>query len=130
MGEGHTHFERGPHWDGFELWWLWPTVPVLLLGLLLLWVVVRDVGVAALVDSARAGLGAGSRARWHAAAVRHREIAVAFAAYECDPQAVLHRPALADVRQPFTARFVEAFAESCALATDRYPGPAMADAFA
>jgi hypothetical protein len=42
---------------------------------------------------------------------------------------VLHRPALADVRQPATARFVESFAEACALATDRYPGRAAGDAF-
>jgi hypothetical protein len=91
---------------------------------------VRDIGAADLVDGARARLAAGPRARWRAAAARHREIAAAFATYECDPQAVLRRPALADVRQPFTARFVEAFAEACALATDGYPGRAVADAFA
>ena len=42
---------------------------------------------------------------------------------------MLRRPALADVRQPATARFIEAFTEASALQTDRYPGPAPADAF-
>jgi hypothetical protein len=130
MGEGHTHFQHGEHWNGLELWWLWPTVPALLLVVLLLWVVVRHIGVADFVDGAHPRLAAGSRVRWRAAVTRHREIAMAFAAYECDPQEVLRRPALADVRQPFTARFVDAFAEACALATDGYPGRAVADAFA
>src|SRR3954454_24728028 len=128
----HHHFPEGAHGDGFGLWWLWPIIPalsLLLLLLLLLWVV-RDLGGADLVAGARARFTGGPRARWHAAVARHNEIAAAFAAYECNPQAVLHRPALADVRQPATARFVEAFAEACALATDRYPGRPVADAFA
>jgi hypothetical protein len=61
---------------------------------------------------------------------RHGEIATAFAAYECDPRAVLRRPALADVRQPATARFIDAFAEAGALQTDRYPGRTAAEAYA
>ena len=130
MGPHHHYFPHGSDGDGFGLWWFWPTVPALLLMLLLLWVVVRDLGVADLVDGARARLAAGPRARWRAATARHREIAAAFAAYECDPQAVLRRPALADVREPATATFVQAFAEACALATDRYPGRAIADSFA
>jgi hypothetical protein len=109
---------------------LWPVIPTLFLVLLVLTVwALRDVGVAWLATGGRGWLAAGPRARWRAASARHREIAAAFAAYECDPQAVLHRPALADVRQPATARFIETFAEACALATDRYPGRATADAF-
>jgi len=133
MGPDH-HYPpyppHGPDWDGFGLWWLWPIVPMLFLVLSLLTVwALRDIGVAWLAEGRRTRLATGPRARWRAASARHRDIAAAFAAYECDPQAVLHRPALADVRQPATARFVEAFAEACALATDRYPGRAMADAF-
>jgi hypothetical protein len=132
MGPGHHHPypPHGPDWDGFGLWWLWPIVPTLflVLSLLTLWAL-RDVGIAWLAEDGRSRLATGSRARWRTASTRYREIATAFAAYECDPQAVLRRPALADVRQPATARFVEAFAEACALATDRYPGRATADAF-
>jgi hypothetical protein len=131
MGPGHhPHPPHGPGWDGFGLWWLWPIAPMLFLAfsLLTLWAL-RDVGIAWLAQGGRRRLPAGSRARWRAAAARHRRVATAFAAYECDPQAVLHRPALADVRQPATARFVESFAEACALATDRYPGRAAGDAF-
>jgi hypothetical protein len=121
---------HGSHWDGFGLWWLGPIVPTLFLVLCLLTVwALRDIGIAWLAEGRRARPVTGARARWRAASARHREIAAAFAAYECDPRAVLHRPALADVRQPATARFVEAFAEACALATDRYPGRATADAF-
>jgi hypothetical protein len=134
MGPDHPYPPHGLHGDGFELWWLWPVVPALLLGsllvLLFLWGVLRDTRLADIVEGGRAWLAAGSRSRWRAAAARHRAVAVAFAAYECDPQAVLRRPALADVRQPVTAQFVEAFAEVCALATDRYPGRSVADAFA
>ena len=46
-----------------------------------------------------------------------------YAAYECDPLAVLRLPALADVTVPSTARFVEAFAEAQALDTDAPPPP-------
>jgi hypothetical protein len=132
MGPGHhPHLDGGPHGDGFGFWWLGPLLPVLLLGvlLLLLWAM-HTTGMTEWIGGAGARLAAGSRARWRAAIARHREIAAAFATYECDPQAVLHRPALADVRQPATARFVEAFAEACALTTDRYPGRARAETFA
>ena len=69
------------------------------------------------------------RPRWDAAVARHAETARAFAAFECDPAAVLHRPALADVNEPATARFVDAFAEATALATDAYPGREMGERF-
>ena len=121
MGPDHFHHFGGGHGDGFGLWALWPAVPLLILsGLFLLWWTLNTT-IATPVS--------GVQARWRAASARHREVAAAFAAYECDPRAVIGRPALADVREPATARFVEAFAESCALATDRYPGPEAAAAF-
>jgi hypothetical protein len=141
MGPGHPHHPYGPHGfhgpHGFSgphdagggLTGLWPLVPTVLLALLVLAVLIRGAGVAPLAAGVASRLRAGPRAGWRTAMAGHREIAAAFAAYECDPQAVLRRPALADVRQPATAGFVEAFAEACALATDRYPGRATADAF-
>ena len=69
------------------------------------------------------------RPRWDAAVARYAETAQAYAAYECDPAAVLHRPALADVSEPATARFVDAFAEATALLTDAYPGPQAGERF-
>jgi hypothetical protein len=69
------------------------------------------------------------RARWDAAVARYAETARAYAAYECDPMAVLHRPALADVGEAATARFVDAFAEATALVTEAYPGPQAAERF-
>jgi hypothetical protein len=52
-----------------------------------------------------------------------------YARYECDPLLVLKLPALADVRVPSTARFVEAFAEAQALDTDAEPPLAHAASF-
>jgi hypothetical protein len=69
------------------------------------------------------------RARWDEAVARHRATAQAFADFECDLDAVLQRPALADVEQPATARFVDAFAEANALRTDEFPGPDYARRF-
>lgn len=50
-------------------------------------------------------------------------VRVEYTAHECDPMAVLRRPALSDVSVQSTARFVDAFAEAQALDTDTYPGP-------
>jgi hypothetical protein len=69
------------------------------------------------------------RARWADAVVRHRAVASAFVASECDPRSVLDRPALVDVRQPTTAQFVDAFAEARALLTERYPAQEVARRF-
>lgn len=68
-------------------------------------------------------------ARWADAVERHRTTAAAFAGFECDLDAVLRLPALADVEQPATARFVDAFAEANALRTDAFPGPEYARRF-
>ena len=115
MGQGHHHHHHGWHGHGFDLWpWLM-LLATLLVGLYLLWVLLRT----------RNRI----RGPWRAAVARHRDVAVAYAAYECDPLAVLRRPALADVRVPATARFVDAFAEAGGLLTDRYPGRERAAAF-
>lgn len=66
---------------------------------------------------------------WAAARQRLAGVRTGYAAYECDPLAVLARPALADVRVESTARFVDAFAEAQALDTDARPPPAQAEAF-
>jgi hypothetical protein len=69
------------------------------------------------------------RARWDDAVERHRATAQAFSEFECDLRAVLRLPALADVEQPATARFVDAFAEANALRTEQFPGPECAQRF-
>jgi hypothetical protein len=70
------------------------------------------------------------RPRWEDAHARFAALAAAYAAYECDPMAVLHRPALSDVRVPSTARFVDAFSHAQALDTDAHPGDEHAAAYA
>lgn len=67
---------------------------------------------------------------WSQARDRFAALQAEYAGYECDPMAVLRLPALADVRVPSTARFVEAFAEAQALATDTPPPAEHAAAFA
>jgi hypothetical protein len=110
----------------------WTIVPALFPLLLVLWVVYRWYALDLFAERARALRAARSdtvRPRWDAAVARHAETARAYAAFECDPAAVLHRPALADVTEPATARFVDAFAEATALATDAYPGPEAGERF-
>ena len=58
---------------------------------------------------------------WAHARRRFDALRSAYAAYECDPMAVLRLPALADVTVPSTGRFVDAFAEAQALDTDAFP---------
>src|SRR5690242_8785095 len=69
------------------------------------------------------------RDRWTDAVARHRATALAYADFECDLRALLRLPALADVEQPATARFIDAFAEANALRTEEFPGPAYAPRF-
>ena len=59
----------------------------------------------------------------------HAATAWEFAAYECNPAAVLRHPGLADVTRPATALFIDAFAEANALVTDEYPGVEHAERF-
>ena len=111
---------------------VWATVVSLLPLLLLLWVLVRWYLLTGLVDATRRAVTARRdtvRPRWDAAVARQAETARAYAAFECDPVAVLERPALADVTEPATARFVDAFAEATALATEAYPGRAAGERF-
>lgn len=67
--------------------------------------------------------------RWTAAKARHEQTAREFTEFECDALAVLRLPDLVDSSVPATARFVEAFAESSALATDRQPPEEHAEKF-
>jgi hypothetical protein len=126
--DGHGPF-GGPHHHGgpgfLPLFGLLPLVASLLV---LLWVSGYGAALAAWVRAAFAPDP--WRARWADAVARHRAVAVAFADFECDPMSVLDRPALADVRQPATGRFVDAFADASALLTERCPGPEVARNFA
>lgn len=58
---------------------------------------------------------------WNRARERFTALRAEYAAFECDPMQVLHRPALTDVSVGSTARFVDAFAEAQALETDAFP---------
>jgi hypothetical protein len=62
-----------------------------------------------------------AEAAWKRARERFSALRAEYAAFECDPMQVLHRPALADVSVGSTARFVDAFAEAQALETDTFP---------
>ena len=135
FGRGHHHFGPGhgmhhhgpPHWiDGADVFL--PFLSALLPLLLLMWVLSRWFLLDALAARTAPPLDS-VRSRWDAAVARYGETARAYAAFECDPAAVLHRPALADVGEAATARFVDAFAEATALLTDAYPGPQVAERF-
>jgi hypothetical protein len=69
------------------------------------------------------------RQRWQTARSTHERTSREYAAFECDALAVLRLPDLVDTSVPATARFVEAFAEACALATDRQPQDEHAEQF-
>jgi hypothetical protein len=106
-----------------------------LVALLLVFVVVAtlwSMGYTALMmsDRPRDRARLAARTDWDDAVRRHTELAVEYARFECDAGAVLALPALADVRQAPTARFVDTFAEACALLTERFPGTAFAQRFA
>jgi hypothetical protein len=125
------HHHGPPPWiDGADVFL--PFLSALLPLLLLMWVLSRWFLLDALAARGRDALAARRdtvRPRWDAAVARYAETARSYAAYECDPTAVLHRPALADVGEAATARFVDAFAEATALVTDSYPGPHSAECF-
>jgi hypothetical protein len=137
--DGHG-FPHGPGWPG----WpggpggphgidpgLWPFLPGLLLAVLLVVAVLAmsGYGLSRLGRARAQALPDPSRARWSDAVARHRGTAQAYTAFECDVHAVMALPGLADVTQPATARFVDAFAEAGALCTDEFPGPAHAERF-
>ena len=129
-GAGTWHVS-GPHWDSSVIWDGW----ILMLP---------GVFVAAVLATALALNGPGEalwswvraqfapdpwRARWDAAVASHRVTALAFSEFECDLGASLQLPALADVNEPATGRFVDAFAEANALRSEQFPGPEYAQRF-
>jgi hypothetical protein len=127
---GH-HGHHGHHHGGADTDW-WPVLPGLVVLLLLLAFLAHQYGYdRMLIEQWRAWIRPerAERAAWHAAVERHGRTAREFAAFECDPGAVLARPALADVTRPPTARFVDEFASACALRTDGFPGAAAAAEF-
>src|SRR3954454_5449645 len=66
---------------------------------------------------------------WAGTRERYDRLRGEYAAYECDPLAVLRLPALADVAVPSTARFVDALAEAQAVCTEEHPGEPRAARF-
>jgi hypothetical protein len=129
--DGH-HFHHGPPHFVVAMDW-WPVVGSLLMTALVL-AVLWSGGLALLMSQVVRGPRAERervdwRGRWQNALTRHQAVAEAYARFECDAEAVLANPALVDVRQPPTARFVDAFAEAVALATERYPARAFARRF-
>jgi len=130
-GPGMYHHHGPPPWiDGADVFL--PFLSALVPLLLLMWVLSRWFVLDALAARSRNALTERRdtvRQRWDAAVARYAQTAQAYAAFECDPAAVLHRPALADVGEAATARFVDAFAEATALLTDAYPGPQAGERF-
>ncbi|MDT7551961.1 MAG: hypothetical protein QOI16_497 [Pseudonocardiales bacterium] len=130
-GYGGPHFHHGPPHFVFAMDW-WPAIGSLMMVLTIiagLWLAGYGLLLAQALRSGRRDQRTDMRAVWSAAVARHNAVAEAFARFECDAQAVLATPGLADVRQPPTARFVDAFAEAGALATERYPAAAFAGRF-
>lgn len=122
-----THHLFGPMvWDGWVL-----MLPGVFVAAVLVTALALNGPGEALYAWVRAQLAPDPwRARWDDAVSRHGATAEAFAAFECDLDAVVRTPALADVEHPPTARFVDAFAEANALRTDEFPGPEHAQRFA
>ena len=119
------HVHGGILWDGWVL-----MLPGIFVAAVLVTALALNGPGEALYTWVRAQLAPNPwRARWDDAVTRHQATAQAFAEFECDLDAVLRLPALADVEQPATARFVDAFAEANALRTDEFPGPDYARRF-
>jgi len=120
---GGPGWRDGPGWFDGPGWW--PVLPMLLTtvlaALVVLAVLWRTGRLDRLLDRARPQAISAPTAAWDDAVRRYRALAGEYAAFECDPHSVLDLPALVDVRQPATARFVDAFAEATALLTDERP---------
>ncbi len=139
-GPGRAGTDRGSGWDGPPWWDWWPLLPTALLAVLVLtgMALLSQRGAAVLNRTPLLSEPAGFPAepaswwpgRWQLAVTPlPRRPAGAYGEFECDLQAVLRLPALADVSEPSTARFVDAFAEAIALDTEGYPGPEYAQRF-
>jgi hypothetical protein len=137
-GPGFDRWD-GPPWGSGLPWWdWWPLLPTLSFAVLVMagMVLLSRRGAAWLNRTPLLGAAPVASdpaswwpARWAEAGRRYRATARAYAEFECDLPAVLRLPALADVSQPATARFVDAFAEAGALDTERFPGPEFAPRF-
>lgn len=131
FGPDGPRFHHGPHFLVGMDWW--PVMGSLLMTALVL-AVLWSGGLMLLMGQLTRGHRAERvrddwRGRWGGAVERHRAVAEAYGRFECDAKAVLATPGLADVRQAPTARFIDAFAEAVALATERYPGRTFAQRF-
>lgn len=115
----HHHGFGGPG-PGPDVLWLLGPASLIILGLLMTFLWWLGYGQH-LLQPNPAPAPDPLRARWVKAVERHRRTSVAYAAFECDPHAALRLPALADVTQPTTAHFIDAFAEAGALLTERFP---------
>jgi len=129
--DGPRFHHHGPHVLVAMDWW--PVMGSLLMTALVL-AVLWSGGLVLLMGQLARGPRAERvrvdwRGRWEGAVERHRAVAEAYGRFECDATAVLATPGLADVRQAPTARFIDAFAEAVALATERYPARAFARRF-
>lgn len=125
-----NHYRHGFGGPGPDAMWLLGPASLIVLGLLMTFLWWIGYGQHLLLRPDRApAVPDPSKARWDEAVARHRRTAVAFAAFECDPHAVLGMPALADVRQSATAHFIDAFAEAGALLTEQIPPPPYAQQF-
>ena len=123
--QGANHLHDGILWDGWVL-----MLPGVFAGLVLATALALNGPGEALWTWLRARFAPDPLiARWDDAVDRHGATALAFGEFECDLQALLRLPALADVAQPATARFIDAFAEANALRTEQFPGSEYAGRF-
>ena len=123
--EGANHLHDWVVWDGWVL-----MLPGMFVGAVLATALALNGPGEALWIWLRAQVRARPMAaRWDEAVERHQATAQAFGEFECDLQALIRLPALADVAQPATARFIDAFAEANALRTEQFPGPEYARRF-
>lgn len=132
FGERHHHFYHhhhlgfgGPH-VVFE--WL-PLLAGMLVTVAVAWMLLGDDRFGRASRAFTLPRHDSVRQRWHGAVCSHAVTAQQFAAYECDPSAVLRHPDLADVTRPATALFIDAFADANALSTHEYPGVKHAERF-
>ncbi|TCK25490.1 hypothetical protein [Pseudonocardia endophytica] len=101
---------------------LFPLIVIGLVGWMMFRLVRRARRAAPAPDVPQQGRPATGEQVWNRAKAEFDRVRAEYTAHECDPMAVLRRPALSDVSVASTARFVDAFAEAQALDTETYPG--------